>query len=92
VDWADFPRAAEIIAAGRTAAEDSLPKLRAELERAASFGAGLRRRIDRTLRKGGLIRKRRPVALTVEAADVPQPELPEEEDGPPAAELPPTAD
>ena len=79
VDWADFPRAAEIIAAGRTAAEDCLPQLQAELARASSFGAGWRRRIDRTLRRNGLIRRRRPVALTVEAADVPQPEVPEDE-------------
>ena len=68
------------------AAEDSLPQLREELDAACSFGARLKRRMDGLLRGGGLVRRRRPVAVTAEALDVPQPQPPDDDvdDEPPA--------
>jgi NTE family protein len=82
VDWADFPRAAEIVGIGRMAAEESLAGLRADLAEASSLGPRLRRAADRSLRKRGLVRRRRPVAVTAEALDVPQPEPVEDEERP----------
>jgi len=80
IDWADFPSAPEIVGIGRTAAEDSLSHLHGALREASALGPRLRRRADRLLRSGGLVRRRRRVAVTAEALDIHQP-LPVEEEG-----------
>jgi NTE family protein len=61
VDWADFPRAAEIIERGREAGEAALPEVRELLGRNHGLGSGLRRFLERRVRGVGIVRRRRHV-------------------------------
>lgn len=70
VDWADFPRAEEIIGVGRLAAEDALPELESQLSRARSLPSSLRRAFEEASRGLGLLRRRRPMATCIEAMEV----------------------
>jgi NTE family protein len=78
VDWADFPRAAEIIGIGRLSAEKALPALLARLGEEATWRRRLRRRTDRTLRRLGLVDSRRPQILAVEAVATPSAAAPDD--------------
>jgi NTE family protein len=71
VDWADFPRAAEIIGIGRLAAERALPGIQEALANASTMRFRLRRRSDRVLRSLGLVESRRAPLLAVEAVAPP---------------------
>lgn len=67
VDWADFPRAEEIIEIGRATAKDSLPAVHALVDRAEASGAVLRRAAGRALVRLGVEPPRRPSVLTAAA-------------------------
>jgi len=78
VDWADFPRAAEIVGVGRIAAEKALPGLTAAIAAASTWKRRFRRHSDRALRRLGLVDTRRPAVLAIEAV-APTPPADEDE-------------
>lgn len=90
VDWADFPAAADIIGAGRLAAEEALPGIEEAVARASSPVRRGLRGADRFLRRIGLVDTRRARVLAAEAHATLAPTADAERESMPRASEPPS--